>query len=561
MERLNGSTRQLNARRGRARRAAFAALLLCAAAPPLTARQKTDDAPRAVRVASTPQTLWLADVRAKGSRLFHRTALGDFDRGERIGERIQAMAADGEAVYLIFEDPAGGRLYRFAEKKTTRKDDLPDRALPLHMLALNGVLYAIVPTKTADALEPDEQAASQPAPSEPPPLTIVRYDGRRWTKVAPCPPSAKDETSPTLRPRLCVAKGDLFLFWQSAQADAIHGARLDLPTRRWIETSTISLPNATGFWIANVGPVLWAVGAVGDLQVGQRIVAFRLFDEWRPAALTLSSLPDDAGDVYYLEAFGFNQQLGLLCTADDGESYLRFAQVDVVPTEPTVRIGEIFERPEAAQRVQAPIQWLTLLLLIAVLTGLFVFRRGSMVQTVPLPAATALAPAFLRLIGFLVDIVPFALAADFALETVQLRSAIGALTVWGFGGDVEAGLPEPAVLLWWGLTCGGHTLYVLIMELITRRSVGKMLTGVRLISESGGRASTGQILARNAFRILELTPQFWILGFLVLISRNRQRLGDIFARTVSIRSTDDAPDESAAESADPGDDPPSESKD
>jgi uncharacterized RDD family membrane protein YckC len=76
---------------------------------------------------------------------------------------------------------------------------------------------------------------------------------------------------------------------------------------------------------------------------------------------------------------------------------------------------------------------------------------------------------------------------------------------------------------------------MLVMELLTGRTVGKVLTGTRLLAETGTRPASWQILVRNALRLLELVPQFWILGLLVLLSRNRQRLGDIFARTLVVR--------------------------
>jgi uncharacterized RDD family membrane protein YckC len=56
-----------------------------------------------------------------------------------------------------------------------------------------------------------------------------------------------------------------------------------------------------------------------------------------------------------------------------------------------------------------------------------------------------------------------------------------------------------------------------------------------VLSESGSVPTLRQILVRNALRLLELQPPLWILGFLVVLSRNRQRVGDLFARTVVIR--------------------------
>jgi uncharacterized RDD family membrane protein YckC len=99
----------------------------------------------------------------------------------------------------------------------------------------------------------------------------------------------------------------------------------------------------------------------------------------------------------------------------------------------------------------------------------------------------------------------------------------------------SAVLPETRTMIWWGLTIGTHTTYCLIMELLTRRTAGKALVGTRILSESGEPASAGQIVVRNSVRLLELLPPLWFLAALVIISRNRQRAADIFARTIVVR--------------------------
>jgi uncharacterized RDD family membrane protein YckC len=118
---------------------------------------------------------------------------------------------------------------------------------------------------------------------------------------------------------------------------------------------------------------------------------------------------------------------------------------------------------------------------------------------------------------------------------VNIVEGLRELSGWGFGADPQAGLPPGAYLLWWCLTCVGYTAYCLIMELMTARTVGKVLIGARVLSERGVPASAGQVAVRNLFRLIELMPQFWILAFMALLTRNRQRLGDIFARTVVVR--------------------------
>ena len=75
-----------------------------------------------------------------------------------------------------------------------------------------------------------------------------------------------------------------------------------------------------------------------------------------------------------------------------------------------------------------------------------------------------------------------------------------------------------------------------------------------------------QVLARNVFRILEMTPPLWALNFLAVLTRNRQRLGDLFARTVVVRGvagaeTSDTSDDATSDDQSANDDqtPPSTS--
>lgn len=129
---------------------------------------------------------------------------------------------------------------------------------------------------------------------------------------------------------------------------------------------------------------------------------------------------------------------------------------------------------------------------------------------------------------------PFTIAAAGAVG-IPWGEGLGTLGRWGILPAPERGLPEQDVLMWWGLSVVGYTTYSLVMELITGRTVGKLLARVRLVSEAGTRPTAGQVLTRNLTRLIEFMPQFWVFVVLVLLSRNRQRMGDIFARTVAVR--------------------------
>ena len=86
-------------------------------------------------------------------------------------------------------------------------------------------------------------------------------------------------------------------------------------------------------------------------------------------------------------------------------------------------------------------------------------------------------------------------------------------------------MPASDFLLWWCVSAGSYTVYSLLMELATGRTVGKTVLRVELLNEAGTRPGPAQIFVRNLMRLIEIMPPFWILGFFLVLSRNRQRVG------------------------------------
>jgi len=82
-----------------------------------------------------------------------------------------------------------------------------------------------------------------------------------------------------------------------------------------------------------------------------------------------------------------------------------------------------------------------------------------------------------------------------------------------------------------------YFLYHPILELVmSGRTPGKRMAGVRVISKDGHTASAGAILARNVFRLIDSFPGgLYFLGIVVAMFNNKNlRLGDIAAGTVLI---------------------------
>jgi uncharacterized RDD family membrane protein YckC len=89
----------------------------------------------------------------------------------------------------------------------------------------------------------------------------------------------------------------------------------------------------------------------------------------------------------------------------------------------------------------------------------------------------------------------------------------------------------------WLALRGFQAAYCALTEVVFGASPGKLLLRCRVVSEDGRRAAVGQVILRNLLRILELeiNPPLLPLLLLAILTRNRQRLGDIVARTLVVQ--------------------------
>jgi len=70
-------------------------------------------------------------------------------------------------------------------------------------------------------------------------------------------------------------------------------------------------------------------------------------------------------------------------------------------------------------------------------------------------------------------------------------------------------------------------------SLMAGRTPGKRMTGLRVLTPEGHVPTTGALITRNVFRIVDALPGFYVVGLLLLMFGSRhQRLGDLAAGTV-----------------------------
>ena len=139
-----------------------------------------------------------------------------------------------------------------------------------------------------------------------------------------------------------------------------------------------------------------------------------------------------------------------------------------------------------------------------------------------------LAPAAYRVVASFIDLVAFGIY--FLIMMMFIGSAVFSIQS-----------PNTAMLLWVLLIRLPFVLYSPLIEYLTNgRSLGKYIMGIRVVRMNGETAGLREYFTRWIFRIVDI----WIggLGFLAILlastTERRQRLGDIMANTVVIRTKD-----------------------
>lgn len=167
--------------------------------------------------------------------------------------------------------------------------------------------------------------------------------------------------------------------------------------------------------------------------------------------------------------------------------------------------GHISERLDSGQPLQAVLDQL----------GDPVALAESYLSAVPLIAGDCWSRATARLI-------------DFAIPVVML-SPVAAI-IW------FATPPEyvPALLFIY-LFVGGAAIvvYPIVAEAKYGKTVGKHLRGLRVVTESGTRISTGQAIVRNLPWLLEV---WWIDALFALFTDKSQRAFELLSKTRVVRS-------------------------
>lgn len=520
----------------------IALAFLATVARPQTPAHPRPDPVETVHLAASETAVWMAISDGADARFLRRTAAAPFALTGSSRGRPERLIADRDELFVFYSD---GVFSRLSGTEWQRELDLPRQRLPIDAVAAAGVVYAIVPGPLAaqlPAFDAESQtASSQPFDPELSHLCLARYDGRAWVALATVPGDSREgERDARLHPRLLLTGGQFWLATTTRLPDQLQLLRLDAGGATVGDATTLGIPGLRGFWMTSVNrtPSLLAAVSPGE---GEQLTAFRLLDQadgrtqWRLSEMSLSI---DESRVRRIEAaHGFNQQAVLLITDTAGEIRLEFGRFGATPAESGVAVRDVVRSLSAATNSAYLLRSALMLVMLAAMGVTFALRRNSMFESPLLPRDREIAFTFQRSLGFLIDFTPLALLWAGLLH-VEPSAALRDLGSWAAGGSAAGALPEPRVLIWWAVTIASHTVYCLMAELIFGRTLGKWALRTTLLSETGRPPTLGQIAVRNLMRAVELLPMVWALGLLVILSRNRQRVGDLLARTIVVRRVD-----------------------
>jgi uncharacterized RDD family membrane protein YckC len=130
-----------------------------------------------------------------------------------------------------------------------------------------------------------------------------------------------------------------------------------------------------------------------------------------------------------------------------------------------------------------------------------------------------------RAVAALLDLIPFFACLWFFL-------ALAASRYGGWTPDGVYTLEPLATFSAVGRSAAAWLVYYIILEWLLGGTLGKWAAGIRVTRFAGRRPNLVQAIVRNLVRIVDGVAFYLVGAVFVLLTRRRQRLGDLVARTV-----------------------------
>ena len=462
------------------------------------------------------------------------------------GEVTRATAL-ADSLHVFFQDGTHRRYHALGVDVERR---LPKGGLPLAIAGdqAGGVVYALVPTLIAEAVSapaaaaPDQEQegprpeATPPAPDGPvvpgdptAPYSVLRFERGAWhwdrmapvelTSPAPCRLAASDGRLYVLVPGREAGAGPRLY---RSEGDGWNGP-LELPGLDGRELLGAGVLN--GRFVLVVGPA----DSGGPADPGLLWVG----DEGPEAGPALQAGRDATAAVVFAGG------LALAFRRPDNEIEVGLWSAEGRPAGPRQVVEALIPRPEPW--ITANLPYISYGALTLILVGVFVRRRDRLILPAELMAGQILATYPRRMLAFVLDVVIVLPVITLVMAPAIVPDAPG--QDLGRSQDWAAGRMNPDELLRWLVAALAFVAYGTVFEVAMGATPGKRFCQCRVVDERGRRCGLGPILMRNLIRVVEFFPAFQLMPavVLVLLTRNRQRLGDLLAGTVVIEQVSAAP--------------------
>ena len=365
-------------------------------------------------------------------------------------------------------------------------------------------------------------------------IGIFRLSASQWTKVAQLGVTSQAWAEQKAAVHLAEVGGRIYLLLSQPGSDSL--ARWDIATGGWEK-----LPRAFAA-ASQARPVgIQAAGnqlvALATLPTGQ--ARLMTFDEKSKQFASLQTVklndkPAKLGEEVLFSALGDRL---ILCWENKGKTNLATCSLtgQAGPADDIQQLIDNMPEPELAQRLR---EYVVLGIVAVFIIITFALRPKDASAMFSLPTTMKPGNLMKRVIAFGLDFTPLAILgmACFAPEMLNKQPE-----------ELRAMLQAPeqiettAIVYAQLLTLGVYIAYCIVMELRFGATLGKMALRLRVVESGGTKPGFRAVALRNITKAIELPVlaghEIWftaILFMLPVITRNRQRLGDMVARTAVI---------------------------
>ncbi|QDV91540.1 RDD family protein [Phycisphaerae bacterium RAS2] len=456
-----------------------------------------------------------------------------------VGNVLHA-SADARALRVMFSDLTTGDYYinRAWSPGASWKEQSTISPLAWGADATEPAVYAAIrgedlltPT-TAPAGDAEDDDEMQPS-TELPAAEQVAVDGMavlelrrgRWRRM-----QGPDEAAAARRVWIAGCGGRIHLYWRDGK-QLLHSERV---RNQW--SKPVAVVEASDFLQAwggatAEGPAL--IIARGDSGERASLNLFmRRESDWMDAGPLRAGEDVLHVDVERCSAAIVRKQVGVARVRPDGVVEFGLGELGQTPLMRFAPLALVSGNPALEQ------QWrdsLVMAGLLAFLTIVMWWRRADVALPVILPPGFVLAAVWRRVFATVFDLLP---AYLITLPWIYPKLDPQMLQMYPNVTNEQLAEMWAAIRIEQYVAIGLYGLWCLIFEATIATTPGKAIFGCRVAAADGGRPSLGACVVRNAVRSLMVAmgvPGLMItLMTIVIVSRNRQRVGDLLARTVVI---------------------------